>query len=78
MNDLPVQQITEAASGNIYLAIAAIIYMVIFAFMPTLIAITRGHKFIGWIFVYNLVLGITGIGWFAALIWSLNTDTKEN
>ena len=39
--------------------------------IPTVIAFHRKHIDRWWILLLNLVLAGTGIGWFAALIWSL-------
>lgn len=39
--------------------------------IPTFIAFRRKHIDRWWILLFNLVLAGTGIGWFAALIWSL-------
>jgi hypothetical protein len=39
-------------------------------FLPTLIAIRRGHLQSTPIFILNLLLGWTGLGWVGALIWS--------
>lgn len=42
-----------------------------FAFLPTVIALLRGHHNTLAIFLTNLLLGWTGIGWIVALIWSM-------
>lgn len=39
-------------------------------FLPTLIAMLRGHDNTFAIFLTNLVFGWTVIGWFIAFIWS--------
>lgn len=41
-------------------------------FLPTIIAVVRGHQSAAAIFVLNLILGVTGVFWFIALIWSLS------
>jgi hypothetical protein len=43
-------------------------------FIPTVIAFTSGKKDAKAIFVLNLFLGWTGIGWLIALIWSIMVD----
>ncbi|HFD81034.1 MAG TPA: superinfection immunity protein [Gammaproteobacteria bacterium] len=53
-----------------FLAIAIIVY-----FIPNWIASARKHHNANAIFVTNLLLGWTVIGWIAALIWAL-TETK--
>lgn len=44
-------------------------------FLPTLIALVRGHHNTFAIFLTNLLLGWTLIGWVIALIWS--TTARE-
>jgi len=40
------------------------------AFLPTLIAFNRNHRFKWIIFIVNIALGATGIGYLIALVWS--------
>jgi hypothetical protein len=47
-----------------------IISLVIY-FVPTIIAVARHHRSALGIFLLNLFLGWTVIGWIAALVWSL-------
>lgn len=56
----------------LFLAIALIIY-----FIPNWIAIARKHHNGTAIFVTNLLLGWTALGWIAALIWSLTAVRQE-
>ncbi len=51
--------------GFILLALAVLVY-----FIPTIVAGKRGHPNGTSIFLLNLFLGWTAIGWLAALIWS--------
>lgn len=55
------------------IAIAAFIGLAIH-FIPTIIAIARRKRNAVWIFLVNLFLGWTVIGWIWALVWSLMTD----
>ena len=50
-----------------------IIVILIFAayFLPTLVAFLRLHKNIFAIFLLNLLLGWTALGWVGSLIWSV-------
>lgn len=57
--------------SSLLLAMVAIGLVGVFYFVPTFIAVGRGHHQTLWIFVVNLIGGITGIAWIAALIWSL-------
>jgi hypothetical protein len=39
-------------------------------FLPTFIALGSGHRNVAAIFILNIFLGWTGLGWIGALIWS--------
>ena len=45
-------------------------------FLPTLNAARRDNPSINWIFLFNLIFGMTLIGWFFALWWS-ETDRSS-
>ena len=49
----------------------------ILGFLPTLIALLRGHDNPFAIFLTNLLLGWTGIGWIIALIWSFTAIRRR-
>lgn len=46
-------------------------------FLPIIIAWLRGHHNKAPIFLLNLFLGWTGIGWLAALIWSVSATRRR-
>ena len=46
--------------------------------LPWMIAVMRGHRACGAIFITNLLLGWSGIIWLVTLIWSLNSNTHSN
>ncbi|BDW99457.1 superinfection immunity protein [Maricaulis maris] len=46
-------------------------------FIPTLIALLRGHDNTFAIFLTNLLLGWTMIGWIVALIWSFTAIRRR-
>ena len=48
-----------------------IVLIVTFYFMPTLIAFLRQHKNKLAIFLLNLLLGWSVLGWVASLVWSV-------
>lgn len=48
----------------------AIIYLLAY-FLPTILAVLRGHKDKLAIFLLNFFLGFTLIGWVVALVWSV-------
>jgi hypothetical protein len=43
-------------------------------FLPTIAALVRSKRDTGAIFVLNLFLGWTMIGWIIALVWALKQD----
>jgi hypothetical protein len=55
----------------ILLIIVGLVMAVAVHFLPTAIAVFRGHHQWGAIAALNLLLGWTGIFWIVALIWSL-------
>ena len=47
-------------------------------FLPTFVAYARGHKNALAIFVLNLFLGDTLVGWVVALVWAVyNSDAPK-
>lgn len=54
------------------LLISALVY-----FLPTVIALARGHHNGFAIFLTNLLLGWTLIGWVIALIWSVTASERR-
>jgi len=57
--------------GSALVLVLVVIAIAIIHFVPTIIAFHRDHPNKIGIFVLNLLLGWTVIGWVAALIWSL-------
>jgi Superinfection immunity protein len=51
-----------------------VMFMVLLAlfayFLPTVVAEARGHQNTGLIFLTNLLLGWTILGWIGALVWA--------
>ena len=58
--------------GAVILAFVALCY-----FLPTCIAMMRG-KAQGGVFVLNLIVGWTVVGWFVAFIWACSGRTVWN
>ncbi len=54
-----------------------IILAVIIYFVPTFIAFIRRKKQFWAIFVINLCLGWTGIGWIGALFWAVFKEISD-
>ena len=46
-------------------------------FLPFIVAWLRGHHNKAPVFLLNLFLGWTGIGWLAALIWSVSSIRRQ-
>ena len=51
---------------------------IIFYLLPSLIAKARRHKNILPIFVLNVLLGWTFLGWVVALVWSFTAQEERN
>lgn len=55
-----------------------VLLLVLFAyFLPAIIANRRGHNSGAAIFVLNLFLGWTFLGWVIALVWAFTGDTRS-
>ncbi|MGY6533304.1 superinfection immunity protein [Glycocaulis sp.] len=55
-----------------------LILLLVGHFIPTIIALARGHHDGFAIFLTNLLLGWTVIGWVIALIWSVTAVRRAN
>ena len=53
-----------------------LILLVVLSFLPTVIALLRGHHNSFAIFLTNLLLGWTVVGWIIALIWSFTAVAR--
>ena len=60
-----------------FCAIWLFIFLAIY-FTPVIIAYIRKHNNIFAILILTIFLGWTFFGWFAAVLWSLNCDIKDN
>ena len=56
--------------GEGLLLIGLILLAVFVYFLPTFVAAMRGHQNAAAIFVLNLFLGWSFVGWVVALVWS--------
>lgn len=45
-------------------------------FLPTIIAAARRHRNAAPIFLVDLLLGWTGVGWLVAFIWAFTANTE--
>ena len=64
---------TILAGGIIYILLAIASY-----FLPWIIAKYRNSKNSGWIFIFNLFFGVTGIVWIILLVWAILSESNGN
>lgn len=55
-----------------------LIGLLVIYFLPTIVAMKRGHRNGPAILILNLFLGWTFLGWVAALVWSATDATKSD
>jgi hypothetical protein len=55
----------------------ALLLLVVFYFLPTLVARFRKHPDVSGIALFNLGYGWTGFGWLATLMWALRTSPPK-
>jgi hypothetical protein len=60
------------AQEMILIVIAMVIY-----FLPSIIAMVRKNTQTLAIFILNLILGWTGLGWVGALVWAFIKENKS-
>lgn len=53
------------------------IILVLIYLLPTMVAASRGHNNCLAIAGLNIMTGFTGVGWVAAMVWSLTNNVKE-
>ncbi len=66
----PAADADGAAAVGVGLMILGLVVLALY-FVPTLIALMRGHAYTGVIFALNLCGGWTGLGWLVAMIWAV-------
>jgi hypothetical protein len=64
----------EWAAG---LAIWVVIVSFVFYFLPSMIAVARSHRNALPIFILNLFLGWTFLGWIIALVWCFTAQDRK-
>jgi len=57
-------------------AVIVRIMMAVAYFLPAIIAVCRRHISAGPIFLFNLLLGWTVLGWILALVWSIRYEQQ--
>ena len=67
------------ASGILMMLVYCVMGIVALAFyfLPTIIAFRREHQNKGAIFVLNLLLGWSLLGWVGSLVWSLTAVSRQ-
>lgn len=66
---------TDTDVGEMIAVILLFVVAVVFYFLPGLIGSQKRAAVA--IFFFNLIFGITGIGWIVALVWSLTPEASE-
>lgn len=56
---------------NAFTGFLVFIVLVVVYFLPSIIASRRKHKNTNAIFIVNIFLGWTFVGWVAALVWAV-------
>ncbi len=67
----------QKTGDSMEFGIGLLIILAALYFLPSLIAKLRGHHSTGAIFVLNLLLGWTFLGWVGALVWSFTGVPRE-
>jgi len=57
---------------SILILLSIVLYIV-----PTVVALARKHRQIGAIFILNLFLGWTVLGWVGALVWAVTVGPEQ-
>lgn len=57
--------------------IMAVLFLLFIYFIPTFVAVNRGHHNRAAIFILNLFLGWSFVGWVIALTWSMTKVENE-
>ena len=68
----------SSSSGDPAMGLLVIAVTLAGYFFPSIIAVCRGHHNTLAIFLLNLFLGWTGLGWLGALIWSATAIQRRN
>ena len=55
-----------------------LLVMIVLYFVPTAVALLRGHRNSLAIFLLNLFLGATGFGWVIALLWAVYREPSDS
>ena len=58
-----------------FLGLVAVVVLGLY-FLPTIVAVARWHPNASAIFVLSLLLGWSGLGWVAALVWALMVSRR--
>ena len=69
----PASQTTSVGDESVWTILLGLLLLVVLLlvyFYPSVNALSKQHKNAGAIFVLNLLLGWTLLGWVAALVWS--------
>jgi T4 superinfection immunity protein len=69
---------SSSSGGDPIMGLLGIAVILACYFFPSIIAVCRGHHNTLAIFLLNLFLGWTGLGWLGSLIWSATAVVRRN
>jgi len=58
-------------------ALILLVFLAVIYFIPAIVASSRGHSQAGAIWVLNILLGWTLIGWVGALVWACTNSAPQ-
>lgn len=58
-------------AGMSLMMIVLIVIALVVYFIPTVLGRKRGIPLVGWLFVVNLLVGWTLLGWIGCLLWAV-------
>lgn len=67
----------KGISGSTYLSFAFVTTSALAYFVPSFIAWKRIRRRFVWLFIVNLLIGWTVVGWMIVLIWASEMTCKE-
>lgn len=70
-------QVYDMDSGSPWAGFVLLVAAFVIYFLPTFVASNRKHVNFTSIFLVNLILGWTFLGWVAALVWASSANTEK-
>jgi Superinfection immunity protein len=69
---------SDSSVLDLLVSCAAVLFVLSLYLLPTFIASRRRHRNMISIALVNIFLGWSGLGWFAALLWSCTADVEKS